>query len=222
MRSLSPRTPRSRPPAESGATLKKIVLATGNAGKIREIAAIFADLEIEIVAQSDLGIESPEETGDTFVDNALLKARYAAEQSGLPAMADDSGIAVDALDGRPGVRSARYAGENASDDDNVDLLLEELRNVPDENRGGGFRCAAVFAFPDDAGEPLVVEEEWRGTILHERRGTGGFGYDPVFLDPGTKKTGAEMSRAEKNLVSHRGKAFRKLRELMRENAAGEQ
>jgi XTP/dITP diphosphohydrolase len=190
--------------------IEKIVLASGNAGMIREIAGIFSGLNIEIVAQSRLGLESPEETGSTFVENALLKARHAAEHSGLPAMADDSGIAVDALNGRPGVRSARYAGENATDEENLDLLLEELKGVPDSERGGGFHCAAVLVFPGDTREPLIVEEVWRGTILRERRGRGGFGYDPVFLDADSQKTGAEMSREEKNAVSHRGRAFRML------------
>ena len=190
--------------------MQKVVLATGNAGKIREIRDLFADLDVEIVAQSELGIESPEETGVTFVENALLKARHAADSAGLPAMADDSGIAVDALDGRPGVYSARYAGEGATDDDNLNLLLEELKDVPNEQRGGGFHCAAVLAWPGNERSPVIAEAVWRGTILHERRGAGGFGYDPVFLDPESGKTGAELSRDEKNGVSHRGKAFRKL------------
>lgn len=198
--------------------MKTIVIATGNAGKIREIASIFSELGIDIIAQSTLDIESPEETGDTFAANALLKARYAAEQSGLPAMADDSGISVDALDGRPGVRSARYAGEQATDSDNVDLLLEELKDVRDDQRGAGFHCAAVLAWPADEHEPIVIEEVWRGRILHVRRGSGGFGYDPVFLDPDKQKTGAEMSRKEKNQVSHRGKAFRKLRDIVQDRA----
>ena len=197
---------------QQAASVNKIVLATGNAGKIREIADIFSALDIQIVAQSELGIESPEETGDTFVDNALLKARHAADQSKLPAMADDSGISVDALDGRPGVRSARYAGEDATDEENLDLLVEELADIDDADRGAGFHCAAVLAWPGDEFEPLIVEGIWRGVILRERRGTGGFGYDPVFLDPEKQKTGAEMTRDEKNVVSHRGKAFRKLRD----------
>jgi XTP/dITP diphosphohydrolase len=195
--------------------VKKIVLATGNAGKVREIADLFGSLQLEVVGQSDLGIESPEETGKTFADNALQKARYAAEQTGLPAMADDSGICVDALGGRPGIRSARYAGENATDDENLELLLEDMAGIPDAERGGGFHCAAALAFPDQRA-PIVVEEVWRGTILRERRGTGGFGYDPVFLDPGSGLTGAQLSREEKNRVSHRGKAFRKLRDIVRE------
>lgn len=194
--------------------MQRIVLATGNAGKIREIRELFADLDIEIVAQSGFGIESPEETGETFIENALLKARYAADQTGLPAMADDSGIVVDELDGRPGVFSARYAGEGASDEDNLDLLLEELREVPDDRRGGGFHCAAVLAWPGNERAPVVAEAVWRGRILRERRGEGGFGYDPIFLDPESGKTGAEMSREEKNRVSHRGKAFRELHALI--------
>ena len=196
--------------------MERIVLASGNPGKIREIAAIFADLGIDIVAQSEFGIESPEETGTTFVDNALLKARFAAARSGLPAMADDSGIVVDALDGRPGVRSARYAGEDASDDENLDLLLGEMADVPDDERGAGFHCAAALVWPDASLPPLVVEEVWRGTLLRARRGTGGFGYDPVFLDPASNRTGAELSREEKNAISHRGKAFRKLHDLLRD------
>jgi len=193
---------------------RQIVLASGNAGKIREIAALFADLEVEVLAQSRFGIESPEETGSTFVENALLKAGFAARETGLPAMADDSGIAVDALGGRPGVRSARYAGETASDDDNLDRLLDELGDVADEDRGGAFHCAAVIVFPDRRA-PLVAEGVWRGVILRERRGSGGFGYDPVFLDPALGRTGAELDKAEKNRVSHRGQAFRALKELLR-------
>ncbi len=190
----------------------KIVLATGNPGKVREIRAIFADLDVEIVPQSGFGIDSPEETGTTFIENALIKARFAADATGLPAMADDSGLAVDALDGRPGVYSARYAGEGASDDDNLDRLLEELGDVPDEQRGAGFHCAAVLAFPGDHRPPLVAEAVWRGTILRARRGTGGFGYDPVFLDPASGRTGAELAPEAKNAVSHRGRAFRALHE----------
>lgn len=194
--------------------ISKIVFASGNPGKIREIADIFADLNISIVPQKEFAIESPEETGTTFADNALLKARYASAQSGLPAMADDSGIVVDALGGRPGVRSARYAGEAATDEQNVDKLLAELADVPDEQRAGGFHCAAVLVMPDSDVAPLIVEAVWRGKILGERMGEGGFGYDPVFLDPSSGKTGAQMTREEKNRVSHRGKAFRELKKLL--------
>ena len=198
------------------ATLRKIVLASGNAGKIREIAELFSDLNFNVVAQKELGIESPEETGQTFIENALLKARHAADKSGFPAVADDSGIAVDALGGRPGVWSARYAGDNATDEQNLQLLLEEMTNVADDDRGAGFHCDAVLAFPGDEFEPVVAEAVWRGRILRRPVGSGGFGYDPVFLDADANKTGAQMSREEKNAVSHRGKAFRELKRLVRE------
>lgn len=198
-------------------TLQKIVLATSNAGKIREIADLFSDLGAEIVAQSDFAIDPAEETGETFVENALLKARHAAEISGLPAMADDSGIAVDALGGRPGVQSARYAGVDASDEQNIDRLLAEMSGVAEADRGGGFHCAAVLAFPADEYEPVIAEGVWRGRILRERLGDGGFGYDPVFLDERSNKTGAQMTREEKNAVSHRGQAFGELKRKIRES-----
>jgi XTP/dITP diphosphohydrolase len=194
--------------------ISRIVFASDNAGKIREVADIFADLDISVIPQEEFAIESPEETGMTFHDNALLKAHHAAAQSGLPAMADDSGIAVDALGGRPGVRSARYAGAGAADDENVDKLLEEMAEVPDEQRGAGFHCAAVLVFPDSDVAPLVAEAVWRGEILRQRMGAGGFGYDPVFFDPSAGKTGAQLTRKEKNAVSHRGKAFRELKNLL--------
>jgi XTP/dITP diphosphohydrolase len=194
----------------------KIVIASGNQGKVREIAGIFAGLDIQLAPQSDFNIESPAETGTTFVENALLKARFAAAATGLPAMADDSGIVVNALDGRPGVYSARYAGENASDSENVDQLLEELDGITEEKRGAGFHCAAVLVFPGEEKEPVVTEAVWRGSILQQREGEGGFGYDPVFLDPRTGKTGAQMSREEKNRVSHRGQAFRQLRQILQD------
>lgn len=196
--------------------LQKIVIASGNAGKLREIADLFSDLTSAVVAQAELGIESPEETGQTFVDNALLKARHAAAQSGLPAVADDSGIVVDALGGRPGVRSARYAGESAADEDNVDRLLSEMVDFSDDDRGAEFHCAAVLVFPEDEHDAIVAEGVWRGLILRQRLGDHGFGYDPVFLDAGSSKSGAQMSRDEKNAVSHRGKAFRALRHMMLE------
>lgn len=194
----------------------KVVLASGNPGKLREIATIFAGIDIQLAPQAEFNIESPAETGATFVENALLKARFAAAATGLPAMADDSGIVVDALDGRPGVYSARYAGENAGDAANVDKLLEELDGIAEENRGAGFHCAAVLVFPDEKTEPAVTEAVWRGSILQQREGEGGFGYDPVFLDPGSGKTGAQMSREEKNRVSHRGQAFRQLRQILQD------
>lgn len=192
----------------------KVVLATGNSGKLAEISRIFSAVNIELLAQTDLNIESPPETGDTFIANALIKARHAALHSGLPAMADDSGLAVDALGGRPGVHSARYAGEHATDDENVDLLLKELAGIEEQNRNAGFHCAAVFVSSDAADAPLICEAVWKGRIIESRQGSGGFGYDPVFFDPKTGKTGAQMSREEKNSRSHRGRAFLELRELL--------
>ena len=200
----------------------RIVLASSNPGKIREIADLFADLGITVTPQSDLNIESPPETGVTFIENALIKARYAAQQSGLPAMADDSGIAVDALDGNPGVYSARYAGANATDEQNLDKLLDEMSDITDADRGAGFHCAAVLVCPDETCEPLVVEAVWRGTVLRQRQGVGGFGYDPVFHDAAVGKTGAQMSREEKNAVSHRGKAFKQLKALLQDKLIPQQ
>ncbi len=196
----------------------RIVLASSNPGKIREIADLFADLGITVIPQSDLDIESPPETGQTFVENALLKARHAAQHTGLPAMADDSGIAVDALDGKPGVYSARYAGVAATDEQNVDKLLDELAKIADEDRGAGFHFAAVLVYPDATCDPLIVEAVWRGTVLRQRHGAGGFGYDPVFYDVATGKTGAQLSREEKNAVSHRGNAFRQLKVLLQDSS----
>ncbi|MBJ88235.1 MAG: non-canonical purine NTP pyrophosphatase, RdgB/HAM1 family [Woeseia sp.] len=193
---------------------QRVILATGNESKVKEIRAIFDDFALELLPQTAFGLESPEETGRTFVENALQKAVFAATQLGVSAIADDSGIAVDALNGRPGVWSARYAGQGATDDQNVDRLLYELRHVPDEKRTACFHCAAVFVHSGDDKRAVIAEAIWRGKILRERRGIGGFGYDPVFYDVGSMKTGAEMSREEKNIVSHRGKAFKRLRDLM--------
>ena len=192
------------------AAKKRIVIASGNAGKIREINKIFQGSGCEIIPQSELGIASVPETGATFSDNALIKARHAAERSGLPAIADDSGLLVDALEGRPGIHSARYAGPDASDDENIDQLLAELGDSAPGERGAHYECAAVWVSPDEEELAIVVQEQWYGRILEERRGEGGFGYDPVFFDENMMKSGAEMTIDEKNLQSHRGKAFRKL------------
>jgi XTP/dITP diphosphohydrolase len=188
---------------------EKIVLASGNRGKLREIRRILGDIGIVVVPQADYGVVDADETGTTFVENALIKARHAAAATGLPAIADDSGLAVDALDGRPGVHSARYAGPGATDDANIDRLLAELDGVPESGRGAAFHCAACFVVPDGA-EDLVATGQWRGRILDARRGDGGFGYDPVFYVPGLGRTSAEMDAAEKNRLSHRGQALREL------------
>lgn len=194
----------------------KIVMASGNAGKLREIARILSDLNITVVPQSDFGISEAEETGSTFAENALIKARHAARATGLAAIADDSGLMVDALDGRPGIYSARYSGPDATDQTNIDRLLAELEGVPEDQRSAAFHCAVCFVTPDGAG-PLIAEGEWRGRILRERRGDGGFGYDPVFLDIELGRSSAELNADEKNARSHRGKALkalaRKLRDL---------
>ena len=187
----------------------KIVMATGNPGKIREIARLLEGLGIEVVAQSEFGVEDADETGTTFAENSLIKARHAAEATGLPAIADDSGLAVDALGGAPGVYSARYAGDGG-DQANNDKLLEALADETD--RGAAFHCVATFLEP--GGEPLVAEGEWRGTILREARGEGGFGYDPLFYVPECGCSSAELSAAEKNARSHRGQALRKLAALI--------
>lgn len=193
---------------------KKIVMATGNPGKIREIARLLDGLDVEIIAQSDLGVPDADETGATFAENSLIKAQHAAEVTGLPAIADDSGLSVDALDGAPGVHSARYAGD-AGDEANNDKLLAALEGV--EDRGAAFHCVATYVAPGEA--PLVATGEWRGEILHARRGDGGFGYDPVFYVPECGCSSAELPAAEKNRRSHRGQALRKLVGLLEQKYA---
>jgi XTP/dITP diphosphohydrolase len=199
--------------------LRRVVLATGNAGKQREFAALLAPLQFEIILQTALGIASVEETGSTFEANALLKARHAARAANLPAMADDSGIEVDALGGRPGVWSARYAGEGASDAANNALLLQELAAVAGEARRARYRCVIAYVrFADDPA-PLYAHGSWEGVIAHAPQGAGGFGYDPLFipdgLPAGTTLTAAQMDAADKNAVSHRGKALAALLQLLR-------
>lgn len=189
----------------------RVVLATGNAGKVREFAEMLAPLDLQFIAQGALGIESAEETGQTFADNALLKARHAAACSGMPAMADDSGLEVDALGGAPGVYSARYAGPEADDAANIAKLLAALTGVDPEARRARFRC--VIAFVRDAEDPYPVfgTGNWEGTILSAPRGAGGFGYDPVFapLDAAGASV-AELEAARKHAASHRGQALRDL------------
>ena len=189
---------------------EKIVMASSNPGKIREIARLLDGLGIEVVAQSDFGIEDADETGTTFVENSLIKARHAATLTGLPAIADDSGLSVDALDGAPGVYSARYAGTGCDDEANNDKLLNALRDI--EDRGAAFHCVATFV--EAGGEPLVAQGEWRGEILRQRQGDGGFGYDPLFHVPDCSCSSAELTQEQKNARSHRGQALRKLVELI--------
>jgi XTP/dITP diphosphohydrolase len=188
--------------------MARVVLASGNPGKLREFADLLADRGFELARQSDFGIEPPPETGETFLDNALIKARNAAGRAGLPAIADDSGIEVDALDGAPGVYSARYAGEGASDAANLEKLLLALRGVPDSRRGARYRCVIVYVRHADDPQPLIGEGTWEGSIIDARRGLNGFGYDPSFVPAGEIRTAAEMTAAEKHAVSHRGQAMR--------------
>ncbi len=194
---------------------QKVVLATGNPGKVRELAELLKDFGLDIVAQTECGVESVEETGLTFIENALIKARHAARVTGLPAIADDSGIAVDALQGAPSIYSARYAGEDAADSDNVNKLLAALKDVPEEQRHAAFHCVLVYLRHADDPTPIVCYGRWPGIITHEIAGEGGFGYDPVFYVASAGKTAAQMSKAEKAAVSHRGQALKLLLEALR-------
>ena len=185
----------------------KLVLASANAGKQREFAALLAPLGIELLLQSALGIDSVEETGTTFEANALLKARHAASCAGRPALADDSGLVVDALDGRPGVWSARFAGAGASDADNNAQLLSQLAGVPRERRGARFRCILALVRSADDARPLLASGSWEGSIALRPAGAGGFGYDPLFIPAGQQLTAAELPAAQKNALSHRARAL---------------
>ena len=195
--------------------MQKVVLATGNPGKVRELADLLSAFGLDIVAQTDLGVESAEETGLTFIENAILKARHAAQITGLPAIADDSGLAVDALGGAPGIYSARYAGEAASDRENLEKLLNALETVPDGERQAQFHCVLVYLRHAEDPTPLVFHGSWAGEITRSAAGEGGFGYDTIFYVPELGKTAAELSKTEKGAVSHRGKALTLLLEAMR-------
>jgi XTP/dITP diphosphohydrolase len=185
----------------------RVVLASSNAGKLREFSELLAGRGFSLARQSDFGIEPPPETGNTFLENALIKARNAARITGLPAIADDSGIEVDALDGAPGVHSARYAGEDATDDANLAKLLHALGGLEPAHRGARYRCVIVYVTSVDDASPLIGEGSWEGRIIDERRGAGGFGYDPSFVPAGDARTVAEMPQDEKNLKSHRAQAL---------------
>ena len=191
----------------------KLVLASGNPGKIREIARLLTPLGLEILPQSEFGVGPAEEPHVTFVENALAKARHASAATGLPAVADDSGICVTALGGAPGVYSARYAGPSASDEENNARLLSEMSEVAD--RRAHYYCVIVMMRHADDPQPIIAEGEWHGEIVRRPRGSGGFGYDPLFLDCRSGRTGAELAPAQKNRVSHRGKAMRKLIRALR-------
>ena len=193
---------------------EKLVIASNNPGKLREIGQILAPLGIEVLPQSAFGVPEADEPHGTFIENALVKARHAAGITGLPALADDSGICVDALGGAPGVHSARYAGEPRSDERNNAKLLEIMRERQD--RKAHYYCVMVVLRHDQDPQPLIAEGLWRGEILRSPRGTGGFGYDPLFLDPQFGQTAAELVPARKNLISHRGKALTLLGEGLKQ------
>jgi XTP/dITP diphosphohydrolase len=193
--------------------MKKVVIASGNAGKLREIARILEPLDFEAVPQSVFGVPECPEPHVTFVENCIAKARHAAAHTGLPALADDSGICVDALNGAPGVYSARYAGEPKSDERNNQKLIESLQG--ESNRRAHYYCVMVYVrFADDP-QPIIAEGAWHGEIIDTPRGDGGFGYDPYFLLPEFGQTGAELSMEVKNGISHRGQALRALAEKLR-------
>ncbi len=193
---------------------QRVVLASGNAGKVREINQLLAGLAIEVVPQSDFGVPEAEETGLSFVENAILKARNAAAHTGLPAIADDSGLEVDALNGAPGIYSARYAGPGATDADNNAKLLQALNGVADEQRSARFQCLMVFMRHAEDPTPLICQGTWEGVIAHDARGDNGFGYDPLFEVPELGKRSAELPPEEKNRRSHRGLALKGLLEAL--------
>jgi len=188
----------------------KVVLASGNKGKLREINQILGGLGIEALPQSDFAVEDAEETGLSFVENAILKARHAARITGLPAIADDSGLEVDALNGAPGIYSARYAGPGATDADNVQKLLQALEGVPEAERTARFQCLMVFMSHAEDPTPLICQGTWEGRILDRPRGENGFGYDPVFFVPTQNCAAAELPPEVKNRLSHRGQALGRL------------
>ena len=194
--------------------MKQLVLASGNAGKLRELSALLDDLGYRLRPQSEFDVEEAEETGTTFVENAIIKARHAANLTGLPSLADDSGIEVDVLDGAPGVYSARFAGIPSNDDANNALLVEKLRSVPTDQRSARYRAVIVFMRHAKDPSPLICEGSWEGMIQLEASGNGGFGYDPFFYLPELGCSSAELSADEKNRISHRGKALEILKQKL--------
>ena len=190
--------------------MKDIVLASSNPGKVREINQVLADLDVVVRPQGEFNVIDAEETGLTFVENAILKARNAAHYTGLPAIADDSGLEVDALAGAPGIYSARYAGAGASDRQNLEKLLHALKEIPEEKRSARFQCLMVYMRHANDPTPLICQGSWEGRILTSARGSNGFGYDPVFYVPTHDCASAELPAETKNLLSHRGQALRQL------------
>ena len=198
--------------------MKQLVLASGNQKKLLEIASIMQPFGYQLIRQADLGVVDAEETGTTFVENAIIKARHAAQHTGLPAVADDSGIEVDALQGAPGVYSARFAGKDATDDTNNALLVEKLSNTAEAERSARFRAVIVFMRDARDASPIICEGSWEGVITLEPRGQGGFGYDPYFYLPELGCTAAQLPAEQKNRISHRGQALARLQQRLQQSA----
>ncbi|EKO3514929.1 XTP/dITP diphosphatase [Vibrio fluvialis] len=196
--------------------MKKIVLATGNQGKVREMADLLADFGFDVVAQSEFNVSEVAETGTTFIENAIIKARHAAKETGLPAIADDSGLEVDYLGGAPGVYSARYAGEDASDQQNLEKLLDAMKDVPKAQRSARFHCVLVLMRHENDPTPLVCHGKWEGRILTQAHGSNGFGYDPIFFVPEENCASAQLEPMRKKQLSHRGQALKKLFQAIEE------
>ena len=195
---------------------KKIVLATNNLNKVREINELFQESIYKIIPQSEFKVTEVEETGKTFTENALIKARNAAKYTDLPVIADDSGIEVDALDGRPGIFSARYSGIGATDKDNLTKLIKDIKHIDRKNCQAKFICAMVYIAYENDPNPIIVEGIWKGYVITKPRGVNGFGYDPIFYVPEYECTSAELDRKKKNKLSHRGQAIRKLTKKLNE------
>ena len=195
--------------------MSRVVLATGNKGKVRELGELLANFEMEVVPQTEFNVEEAEETGLTFVENAILKARNAAAQTGLPAIADDSGLEVDYLKGAPGIYSARYAGEGGNDPANNQKLLKALEGVDEAERTARFQCVMVYMRHQNDPVPLIAQGSWEGRILTAAQGENGFGYDPIFFVREEGRSSAELAAEVKNRLSHRGQALKKLGELLR-------
>ena len=200
--------------------MQKIVLASSNKGKIAELSSLLSTCHYDIVPQQDLGVSDVDECGLTFIENAILKARHASLVTGLPAIADDSGLAVDALGGEPGIYSARYSGEAATDSENISKLLKALTKVPPEQRKAQFHCVLVFMRHASDPTPLVCHGVWPGSISEQLKGAGGFGYDPIFIPSGQTVSAAELSKEQKASLSHRGQALRQLLEQLTAQQAG--
>ncbi len=196
--------------------MSKIVLATGNQGKVREMADILSEFGFDVVAQSEFNVSEVAETGTTFIENAIIKARHAAKETGLPAIADDSGLEVDYLNGAPGIYSARYSGEGATDKQNIEKLLDAMQGVETEKRTARFHCVLVLMRHENDPTPLVCHGKWEGQILTEEHGENGFGYDPVFFVPEDNCASAELDPSRKKQLSHRGKALTSLFKALKE------